>query len=160
MDIQHRDQVTHHIVRAATMLRRDELLAIHGGIYVAGVKTFEALDATRARRLVEEGYLVPALRACDEAPDGLTVLRFLERWCGAALARGFARGTRPASASVFVDGLSLSQKLLDPTLRDRAWWEFEKLSVQATLVRERCGVLEARWEVDRCDYLLPCSAAR
>ncbi len=104
------------------------------------------LDAPRVTALLDEGYLSPTVCANVRAPTAMTFARFLSRWPGGARASGYARSHRTSDGAVVLDELSLCLLRLAPTERDRAWWEFHALSMDADGRDEYRDVLRAWWE--------------
>ena len=104
------------------------------------------LDAPRVRALLEEGYLSPTVCANARAPTAMAFALFLSRWSSGARAGGYARSHRTSDGAVVLDELTLCLLRLEPTERDRAWWEFHALCVEADGRDEHRDVLRAWWE--------------
>jgi hypothetical protein len=129
-----------------SVFRRDELLDARWSRYSGGIKLVSELDARRVRALLEEGYLSPTVCANGHAPTAMAFALFLSRWSMGARAAGYARSHRTSDGAVVLDELSLRLELLAPAERDRAWWEFHALCVDADGRDEDPARLRAWWE--------------
>lgn len=134
------------VVPRPSVFRRDELLDARMLRYVGGIKIVDGLDSQRVNALLREGFLHPTRCANPSAPSADTFARFLERWAPAARAGGYARSHRTSDGTVVLDSLSLSLALLPNATRDRAWWEFFEVTVDADGHDDRGEVLRAWWE--------------
>lgn len=137
---------TEPIVPRPSVFRRDELLDARFVRYVGGIKIVEGLDAQRVQSLLREGFLAPTTCATPRAPSAETFASFVERWSPAARVGGYARSHRTSDGAVVLDSVSLSLPLIPDAARDRAWWEFFEITVDADGHDERTEVLRAWWE--------------
>ncbi|MBL8679525.1 MAG: hypothetical protein JNK05_10185 [Myxococcales bacterium] len=129
-----------------SVFRRDELLGARFTRYTGGVKLVSSLDALAVRALIDEGFLEPTSCANPAAPTATVFAHFLERWAPAARAGGYARSHRSSDGGVVLDALEVSLAVLPAAARDRAWWEFYEIAVNADGQQERDGKLVAYWE--------------
>ena len=137
---------TEPIIPKPSIFRRDELLDARFVRYVGGIKIVDGLDHSRVQSLISEGFLSRTTCATPSAPSADTIARFVERWCPAARAGGYARSHRTSDGAVVLDSISLSLPLVPDAVRDRAWWEFFELSVDADGHDDRTELLRAWWE--------------
>lgn len=129
-----------------SVFRRDELLGARFQRYIGGIKPVRALDARAVRALIDEGFIASTCCASATAPTAASIARFLARWAPAALAGGYARSRRTSDGGVVLDSLALSLARLPEPARDRAWWEFYEIAVDADGHDERGEWVEAYWE--------------
>ncbi len=141
-----RAERTQPLIPRPSIFRRDELLDARSVRYVGGVKIVEALDFARIEALITEGFLSRTTCATPCAPSAETLARYVARWSPAARAGGFARSHRTSDGAVVLDSLSLSLPLVPDAARDRAWWEFFEVTVDADGHDDRGDVLRAWWE--------------
>ncbi len=137
---------TSPVVPRPSVFRRDELLGARWVRYIGGIKVIDGLDASRVRALIDEGFLSATSCANPNAPSAETMARFLARWAPAAKAGGYARSHRTSDGAVVLDCFSLALPLVPAAARDRAWWEFFEIAVDADGHDDRGEVLRAWWE--------------